>query len=118
MSFIALTLSARAQIPFYPVPLTLQTLVVLMLGAAYGGRLAAATVALYLVEGALGLPVFAGTPVLAVVSAPVTGRRITLGPMGELMANLQPVVKCKPANIPAFRLNSQYDLVSDSTRVY
>ena len=59
---LALTLSAKAQVPFYPVPLTLQTLVVLMLGAAFGARLAAAAVALYLVEGALGLPVFAGTP--------------------------------------------------------
>ena len=59
---LALAVSAKAQIPFYPVPLTLQTVVVLLLGAASGGRLGAATVALYLVEGALGLPVFAGTP--------------------------------------------------------
>ncbi len=57
-----LTLSAKIQVPFWPVPMTMQTMVVLMLGAAYGARLGAATVALYLVEGALGLPVFAGTP--------------------------------------------------------
>ena len=48
--------------PFYPVPQTMQTLVVLMLGMAYGWRLGAATVLLYLAEGAAGLPVFAGTP--------------------------------------------------------
>lgn len=54
--------SAKAEVPFWPVPLTLQTLAVLLLGTAYGGRLAAATVLLYLAEGALGLPVFAGTP--------------------------------------------------------
>jgi biotin transport system substrate-specific component len=57
-----LTLSAKVKVPFYPVPMTMQTMVVLMLGAAYGSRLAAATVLLYLVEGALGLPVFADTP--------------------------------------------------------
>jgi biotin transport system substrate-specific component len=57
---LALALSAKIQVPFAPVPMTLQTLVVLALGAAYGARLAAATVALYLLEGILGLPVFAG----------------------------------------------------------
>ena len=58
----ALTLSAKNQVPFWPVPMTMQTFVVLVIGLAYGWRLGAATVALYLVEGALGLPVFAGTP--------------------------------------------------------
>ena len=57
---LALALSAKVQVPFYPVPMTLQTLVVLTLGAAFGARLGAATVALYLAEGLLGLPVFAG----------------------------------------------------------
>ena len=54
--------SSKLQVPFYPVPMTLQTMVVLMLGMALGWRLAGATVLLYLAEGALGLPVFAGTP--------------------------------------------------------
>ncbi len=57
-----LTLSAKLKVPFYPVPMTMQTLVVLVLGAAYGWRLAVATVGLYLLQGALGLPVFADTP--------------------------------------------------------
>jgi biotin transport system substrate-specific component len=57
-----LTLSAKVQVQFYPVPMTMQTMVVLVLGAAYGWRLGGATVALYLAEGAMGLPVFANTP--------------------------------------------------------
>jgi biotin transport system substrate-specific component len=57
-----LTISAKIQVPFYPVPMTMQTLVVLLIGMAFGARLGVATVALYLAEGAAGLPVFAGTP--------------------------------------------------------
>lgn len=57
-----LTLSAKVQVPFWPVPMTMQTMVVLMIGMAFGWRLGAATVLLYLAEGAAGLPVFAGTP--------------------------------------------------------
>ena len=55
-------LSAKIQVPFYPVPMTMQTFIILSLGMAYGWRLGAATVLLYLVEGAMGLPVFVGTP--------------------------------------------------------
>jgi biotin transport system substrate-specific component len=57
-----LTISAKIQVPFYPVPMTMQSLVVLVIGAAFGWRLGAATLALYLAQGAMGLPVFAGTP--------------------------------------------------------
>ena len=59
---LLLWLSAKIQVPFWPVPMTLQTLVVLGLGMAFGPRLAIATVVLYLAQGAAGLPVFAGTP--------------------------------------------------------
>jgi biotin transport system substrate-specific component len=55
-----LTLSAKVNLPLPYVPMTLQTLVVLMIGAAYGWRLGCATVIAYLAEGAFGLPVFAG----------------------------------------------------------
>jgi biotin transport system substrate-specific component len=55
-----LTLSAKVNLPLPYVPMTLQTLVVLAIGAAYGWRLGCATVIVYLVEGAIGLPVFAG----------------------------------------------------------
>jgi biotin transport system substrate-specific component len=57
-----LTLAAKIKVPLQPVPITMQTLVVLVLGMAYGARLGAATVLLYLVEGAVGIPVFADTP--------------------------------------------------------
>ena len=52
----------KITVPFYPVPMTLQTLALFGIAAAYGSRLGTATVALYLLEGAIGLPVFAGTP--------------------------------------------------------
>jgi biotin transport system substrate-specific component len=54
--------AAKVQVPFYPVPMTLTTLAIMLIGACYGWRLGLATVALYLLEGALGLPVFSGTP--------------------------------------------------------
>ena len=57
-----LTLSAKVNIPFYPVPMTMQTFAVLVIGMAFGPSLAISTVGLYLVLGALGLPVFSGTP--------------------------------------------------------
>lgn len=59
---LLLTVSAKTQIPFYPVPMTMQTFVVMVLGMALGPRLGTATVMLYLIEGAVGLPVFAGGP--------------------------------------------------------
>jgi biotin transport system substrate-specific component len=68
-----LALSAKLQVPFYPVPMTMQTLVVLVLGAAYGWRLGGATVALYLAEGLAGLPVFAGPAAGPVYMAGPTG---------------------------------------------
>ncbi|WP_370140940.1 MULTISPECIES: biotin transporter BioY [unclassified Bradyrhizobium] len=55
-----MALSAKVNLPLPYVPMTLQTLVVLMIGAAYGWRLGSATMIAYLAEGAIGLPVFAG----------------------------------------------------------
>ena len=59
---LALWVSAKIQIPFFPVPITMQTFVVLVIGMTFGWRLGGATFALYLAEGAMGLPVFAGSP--------------------------------------------------------
>ena len=59
---IALAISSKVKIPFYPVPMTMQTLVVIIIGAAFGWKLGLATVSLYLFEGIIGLPVFSGTP--------------------------------------------------------
>ena len=59
---LLLTLSAKVKIPFYPVPMTMQTFVVLFLGLAFGYKVGLATVSLYLLEGIFGLPVFANSP--------------------------------------------------------
>lgn len=77
---VLLTLSAKLKAPFYPVPMTMQTFVVVVLGAAYGWRLGAATVALYLMAGALGLPVFADTPERGI------GLAYMMGPTGGYLA--------------------------------
>jgi len=59
---LILAVSSKIKIPFYPVPMTMQTFVVLFIGVAFGWRLGVATVSLYLFEGIIGLPVFSGTP--------------------------------------------------------
>ena len=59
---IILAVSAKVKIPFYPVPMTMQTFVVLLLGISLGWKLGLFTVSLYLIQGIAGLPVFAGTP--------------------------------------------------------
>ena len=59
---IILTISAKIKIPFYPVPMTMQTFVVLLLGVSFGYKIAITTVGLYLLEGILGLPVFSNSP--------------------------------------------------------
>ena len=59
---ILLTISAKIKIPFYPVPMTMQTFVILLIGITLGYRIGLATVTLYLFEGIFGLPVFANSP--------------------------------------------------------
>jgi len=59
---IILAVSSKIKIPFYPVPMTMQTLAVLVIGILFGWKLGIATIILYLFEGIIGLPVFAGTP--------------------------------------------------------
>jgi biotin transport system substrate-specific component len=73
--------SAKIKVPFYPVPMTLQTLALFGIAAAYGMRLGMATIALYLLEGALGLPVFAGTPEKGI------GLAYMFGPTGGYLAS-------------------------------
>ncbi len=72
-----LALSAKIQVPFYPVPMTMQTLVLPLIGAAYGWRLGVATVLLYLLHGLLGAPVFAGA---------FAGPAYMMGPTGGFLA--------------------------------
>lgn len=70
---LLLALSARVQVPFWPVPMTMQTFVVLGIGAAYGARLAGVTLLTYLAQGAIGLPVFATGAGLAYMVGPTAG---------------------------------------------
>ena len=59
---IVLTISAKIKIPFYPVPMTMQTFIVVLMGVTFGWKIGVATISLYLLEGIIGFPVFAGTP--------------------------------------------------------
>ena len=70
---IVLTISAKIKIPFYPVPMTMQTFIVLFLGISFGYKIALATVSLYLLEGILGLPVFSNSPERGIGLAYFTG---------------------------------------------
>jgi biotin transport system substrate-specific component len=74
-----LAISAKIKVPFWPVPMTLQTLAVLAIGAAYGSRLATITVVAYLAEGLAGIPVFTNTP------PAFAGPAYFLGPTGGFL---------------------------------
>jgi biotin transport system substrate-specific component len=73
LGVVLLAISSKVQVPFWPVPMTLQTLVVLMIGITSGARLAGATLVSYLAAGAVGLPVFAGGMGLAYMAGPTGG---------------------------------------------
>lgn len=73
---LLLTASAKVSVPFYPVPMTLQTLALLVLGFTLGPRLGALSVIAYLAQGAAGLPVFADTPAKGI------GLAYMMGPTG------------------------------------
>lgn len=73
LGVVILTLASKVQVPFWPVPMTLQTLAVLMIGATAGMRLGGATVLAWLGLGALGAPVFATGAGLAYMAGPTGG---------------------------------------------
>jgi biotin transport system substrate-specific component len=79
---IVLALSSRVQVPFWPVPMTLQTLAVLGIAGLFGPQLAGAAMLGYLAEGAAGLPVFAGTPLRGV------GLSYLVGPTGGYLVGM------------------------------
>ena len=62
LSSVLLAISAKLKIPFYPVPMTMQTFVVLLIGVCFGWKLGGTIITFYLLEGIVGLPVFSGTP--------------------------------------------------------
>jgi len=81
-AFIAL--SAQVSVPMLPVPMTLQTLAVMLVGFAYGARMGALTVLAYLAEGAAGLPVFANAANGAALVGPTAGFLAGFVPMAYL----------------------------------
>jgi len=85
---VLLTLSAKYQVPFWPVPMTLQTGVVALIAAAYGWRLGLSTVILYLVEGAAGFPVFAAGGGLPYLAGPTGGFLIGFIPAAVIIGSL------------------------------
>jgi len=97
---IILAISSKIKIPFYPVPMTMQTLVVLSVGVILGWKLGLITIMLYLFEGLIGLPVFAGTPEKGIGIAYFTGPT-----MGYLLGFI-------PAVFFAgfFKVNEKYNL--------
>ena len=82
---LLLTASAKVQVPLPPVPVTMQSLVVLLLGMAYGSRLGVATVLAYLAQGLAGLPVFAG---------PAAGAAYMAGPTGGYLLGFLLAAAC------------------------
>jgi len=70
---IILAISSKVKIPFYPVPMTMQTFVVLLIGMSFGYKIGLATIGLYLIEGISGLPVFSNSPERGVGLAYFTG---------------------------------------------
>lgn len=68
-----MALSAKINVPMFPVPMTMQTFAVLVIGMAYGWRLGGLTLLAYLAEGAVGLPVFAGGAGIAYMAGPTGG---------------------------------------------
>ena len=70
---LLLTVSAKVQVPFYPIPMTMQTLVVLLIGMSYGVSLGTGTIFLYIIQGAFGLPVFANGGGIGYIIGPTGG---------------------------------------------
>jgi biotin transport system substrate-specific component len=79
---LLLTASAKVQVPFWPVPMTMQTFVVLVMAMTCGPLIGGSAMAAYLVEGALGFPVFSGTPERA------SGLVYLMGPTGGYLAGM------------------------------
>lgn len=77
---LLLTVSAKTKVVFGPVDMSLQTLAVLLIAASFGLRLGVATLFLYMAQGAIGLPVFQGTPEKGI------GIAYMLGPTGGYLA--------------------------------
>lgn len=120
---LVMTLAAKVQIPFWPVPMTLHTMAVMVFALAFGPRLAVSIFLTYLAAGAVGLPVFSGSPErgigLAYIAGPTGGYLIgyliaswlvgtlaegrhTLGRIGAMLAGMIPVYALGMAWLAAY----------------
>jgi biotin transport system substrate-specific component len=110
---IALTISAKIKIPFYPVPMTMQTFVVLFLGVSLGYKIGLASVGLYLLEGIAGLPVFSNSPEKGVGIVYFTGPT-----MGYLIGFLTACYLASKINIKDSLINILTKLVIATSTIY
>ena len=110
---IALTISAKIKIPFYPVPMTMQTFVVLFLGVSLGYKIGLASVVLYLLEGIAGLPVFSNSPEKGVGIVYFTGPT-----MGYLIGFLIACYLASKINIKDSFINILTKLVIATSTIY
>ncbi len=110
---IALTISAKIKIPFYPVPMTMQTFVVLFLGVSLGYKIGLASVGLYLLEGIAGLPVFSNSPEKGVGIVYFTGPT-----MGYLIGFLIACYLASKINIKDSFINILTKLVIATSTIY
>lgn len=85
---VLMALSAKLQVPMWPVPMTMQTFAVLVIGMAYGARLGGLTLLAYLAEGAIGLPVFASGAGLAYLAGPTGGYLVGFAVAATLVGSL------------------------------
>ena len=110
---IALTISAKIKIPFYPVPMTMQTFVVLFLGISLGHKIALATIGLYLIEGIAGLPVFSNSPEKGIGIVYFTGPT-----MGYLIGFLTACYLASKINTKDTLINILIKLVIATSTIY
>ena len=110
---VLLTISSKIKIPFYPVPMTMQTFVVLFLGMSFGYKIGMATVGLYLLEGIIGLPVFSNSPEKGIGLAYFTGPT-----MGYLIGFLVATYLAGYFNFKGNIFNSFFKLIISVSTIY
>ena len=110
---VVLAISAKIKIPFYPVPMTMQTFVVLFLGVSLGYKIGLASVGLYLLEGIAGLPVFSNSPEKGIGIVYFTGPT-----MGYLIGFLTACYLASKINIKDSFINILTKLVVATSTIY
>ena len=110
---VILAISAKIKIPFYPVPMTMQTFVILLLGVCLGSKMGLAVVSLYLLEGIVGLPVFANSPEKGIGWMYFTGST-----MGYLIGFLVATFMAGYSNLKTNIFNIFFKLIFSVSAIY